>query len=79
MSIEEKCHEFRSRLMFQQSISTSLWEEEEAPPYKKRLFGTGDFPKWFDNLVRYIAAQIGYLVEHVPPTGKANVQEFNLT
>ena len=45
----------------------------------KRLFGTGDFPKWFDNLVRYIAAQIGYLVEHVPPTGKANVQEFNLT
>ena len=45
---------------------TSLWEKSEIPPYKKRLFDSGDFPKWFKNLANYIASQIAYLVSHMP-------------
>lgn len=56
---------------------TSLWEAKE--PYKKRLFSTDDFPKWFDSLAQYIASQIRYLSEHVPPASRKNVQEFNPT
>ncbi len=55
---------------------TSLWEEKEIPPYRKRLFNSDDFPKWFDNLIRYVAAQVRYVVGHMP-TGIHNVLDFN--
>lgn len=45
---------------------TSLWEKTEEPPYKKRLFDTENFPKWFDNLTKYIAGQVEYLVSRMP-------------
>lgn len=45
---------------------TSLWESTDDPPYKKRLFDTDNFPKWFDNLTDYIAGQVNYLVSHMP-------------
>src|SRR4029077_8715717 len=45
---------------------TSMWEKNETPPYKKRLFGSSDFPKWFRSLTNYIAGQIAYLVSHMP-------------
>jgi hypothetical protein len=45
---------------------TSLWEKNEELSYKKRQFGSDDFPKWFKNLTEYIAGQIDYLVSHMP-------------
>jgi hypothetical protein len=55
---------------------TSLWEKSEIPPYKKRLFDSDDFPKWFKSLTNYIADQIAYLVSHMPPTVTPSVRVF---
>jgi len=55
---------------------TSLWEKSEIPPYKKRLFDSDDFPKWFKSLTNYIADQIAYLVSHMPPTATPSVRVF---
>ncbi len=47
---------------------TSLWEKPDDTLYKKRLFDTDSFPKWFDSLTTYVAEQVAYLVSHMPET-----------
>jgi len=56
---------------------TSLWEKSEEPPYKKRLFDSDDFPKWFDSLTRYIAGEIAFIVGHMSLEDAPNVQAFS--
>lgn len=56
---------------------TSLWEKTEDPPYMKRLFGSEDFPEWFDNLTKYIAGEIALLVKHMPVGDAPAVEEFS--
>lgn len=58
---------------------TSLWEKTEEPPYKKRLFDTENFPKWFDNLTKYIAGQVEYLVSHMPEMATPTNRVFEPT
>ncbi|MBS1852458.1 MAG: hypothetical protein JST79_16245 [Acidobacteria bacterium] len=55
---------------------TSLWEKSETPPYKKRTFDSSDFPKWFKSLTGYVAAQIAYLVSHIPPEATPVARAF---
>lgn len=55
---------------------TSLWEKNEMPPYKKRLFNSDDFPKWFKSLTTYIAGQIAYLVSHMPSAATPAARAF---
>lgn len=55
---------------------TSMWEKNETPPYKKRLFDSSDFPKWFRSLTDYIAGQIAYVVAHMPPVANAEANPF---
>lgn len=55
---------------------TSLWEKSETPPYKKRLFDSDDFPKWFKNLTNYVAGQIDYLVSHMPAAAAQTTRVF---
>lgn len=42
-----------------------LWEKGKALSHKQ-VFETADFPKWFDNLTKYVAGQIAYIVEKAP-------------
>jgi hypothetical protein len=44
---------------------TSLLQSGTPPTYKE-LFQAADFPKWFANLSKYIAAQIGYVIAKAP-------------
>jgi hypothetical protein len=55
---------------------TSMWEKNETPSYRKRLFDSGDFPKWFKNLTNYIAGQITYLVSRMPPEATPESKAF---
>jgi len=55
---------------------TSMWEKSETPPYKKRLFDSGDFPEWFKSLTNYIAGQIAYLVSHMPSEAAPEARAF---
>jgi hypothetical protein len=45
---------------------TSLLGEGAASSHKQ-LFDASDFPKWFANLTKYIAAQIAYIISKAPP------------
>jgi hypothetical protein len=56
---------------------TSLWEKDEQSSYKKRLFDTEEFPKWFESLTQYIAGEIAFIVRRMPLGDAPNVQEFN--
>jgi len=58
---------------------TSLWEKNDDPPYKKKQFDSTDFPKWFENLLKYIAEQVAYLDSHMPPPGTVDVFAPELT
>lgn len=42
-----------------------LWEKGKTLSYKQ-VFETADFPQWFDNLTKYIASQIAYVVKKAP-------------
>jgi hypothetical protein len=44
---------------------TSLLQSS-TPATHKELFQAVDFPKWFANLSKYIAAQIAYIVAKAP-------------
>lgn len=55
---------------------TSLWEKSETPPYTKRRFDSNNFPKWFDNLNKYIACQIAYLLSHMPSPVSSSLKDF---
>jgi hypothetical protein len=55
---------------------TSLWEKTEDPPYMKRIFESEDFPKWLDNLAKYIAGEIGLIVRHTSIGDAPAVVEF---
>ena len=55
---------------------TSLWENINVPAYKKKLYDSDDFPKWFKNLTVYVAEQIVYVVSHLPP--HIAIKEFSV-
>jgi hypothetical protein len=44
---------------------TSLLQSSTPRTYKE-LFQAADFPKWFANLTKYIAAQITYIIDKAP-------------
>lgn len=43
-----------------------LWEKDKPSAYKQDYEST-DFPLWFDNLTKYVAAQIAYIIMKAPP------------
>jgi hypothetical protein len=43
-----------------------LWEKNKPNAYK-RDYEPSDFPLWFDNLTKYVAAQIAYIIMKAPP------------
>jgi len=44
-----------------------LWEKDNPNAYKQD-FESSDFPLWFDNLTKYVASQIAYIMMKAPPT-----------
>lgn len=49
-----------------------LWEKNKALSHKQ-IFETADFPRWFENLAKYVAGQISYIVKKAP---SAPVKDF---
>jgi hypothetical protein len=43
-----------------------LWEKDK-PNAHKRDYEPSDFPLWFENLTKYVAAQIAYVIMKAPP------------
>ena len=50
---------------------TSLWDRKEHSSHKQ-VFEAADFPKWFANLMRYLADQIAYAVSKAPSNVATN-------
>jgi hypothetical protein len=45
---------------------SSLWEKDKPNAYKQD-FESANFSLWFDNLTKYVAAQIAYVIMKAPP------------
>lgn len=43
-----------------------LWEKDKPDAYKQD-FESSNFPLWFDNLTKYVASQIAYIIMKAPP------------